>query len=166
MKSLAELLQNPLIEEEYEKAMLLKYFKSICDKMKKQTEYRSYVLQLYKETYDESLTTRLIFAKENYEISDHQAKLVSSWMKAHFRKSVNRKTLDSKRILFKKQNGKCAICGKQLGENWSKIHLDHVIPWDLVGDELEHNYQDLCSTCNAEKSNNVHYVFLRLLDLK
>ena len=58
------------------------------------------------------------------------------------------------------------ICGCELGDNWSKIHVDHVVPWELVGDELENNFQDLCEKCNEEKNASTNYIFLRMIGLK
>ena len=68
--------------------------------------------------------------------------------------------------LFVKQNGRCVICGCELGDDWSKIHTDHMVPWDLVGDELEDNFQDLCEKCNEEKNASTNYIFLKMIGLK
>lgn len=33
------------------------------------------------------------------------------------------------------------------------FHVDHIVPWDYVGDELENNKRVLCAACNRKKSN-------------
>ena len=100
-------------------------------------------------------------------LSKAEAKLLTTWFEAHFRKGGHRKPIPlSKKIeLFNEQDGKCAVCGEDLGHDWSKIHVDHIIPWTLVGDELDNNYQDLCETCNECKSASTDYIFKNLIKL-
>ena len=76
-------------------------------------------------------------------------------IKAHMKKKPRRKQLpDSLRQeLWKKQKQKCYICGRVLLSE--EGHIDHIVPWDYVGDELDNNYQLLCSDCNYHKSNHV-----------
>ena len=50
--------------------------------------------------------------------------------------------------LYKLQRGKCACCGKLLGDNY---HLDHRMPIALGGANEDWNIQLLRSTCNHEK---------------
>jgi len=51
--------------------------------------------------------------------------------------------------LFKLQRGKCACCGKHLGDNY---HIDHIMPLALGGTNTDDNVQLLRSTCNHQKS--------------
>ena len=169
MIQLTELMKNDSIVKEYEKAFWLKQFGDICKKMDLDTKYRNRILQLYRESHDENVTTRSIIEKETgHVVSDKYVMIISKWMKAHFRKKNSRNgiPLIVKKELFMKQNGKCVICGCELGDNWSKIHVDHVVPWELVGDELENNFQDLCDKCNEEKNASTNYIFLRMIGLK
>lgn len=50
--------------------------------------------------------------------------------------------------LFKLQRGKCACCGRQLG---NKYHLDHIMPLSLGGANIDSNMQLLRPTCNQQK---------------
>lgn len=50
--------------------------------------------------------------------------------------------------LFKLQRGKCACCGKPLGDD---CHLDHIMPISLGGKNEDSNVQLLRSTCNLQK---------------
>jgi len=51
--------------------------------------------------------------------------------------------------LYKLQRGKCACCGKPLGDNY---HLDHRMPLALGGANEDWNIQLLRKTCNHQKS--------------
>lgn len=50
--------------------------------------------------------------------------------------------------LYKLQKGKCACCGKKLGDNY---HLDHIIPIVLGGSNTDDNIQLLRARCNLQK---------------
>lgn len=69
------------------------------------------------------------------------------------RARVNRKNVRlSKGIiekLYKLQRGKCACCGKPLGDNY---HLDHIMPLALGGENEDLNMQLLTKLCNLQKS--------------
>lgn len=169
MKEFDELMKNSSVSLEYEKAFWLKRFGDICKKMEKDIKFKARILQLYKETYNEVETTRSIIEKETgLELNDDYAARITMWMKAHFRKKNSRTgiPLTVKKELYLLQNGKCPICGCELGYDWSKIHVDHIVPWELVGDELENNFQDLCEKCNEEKNASTNYIFLRLIGLR
>lgn len=166
---LSELMKNEDVSEEYEKAFWLKQFGYICKKMDSDIKFKARILHLYKESYNESATTKSIVKKETGHIPDDKyTQIISKWMKAHLRKKNSRNGIpfEIKKELFKKQKGKCVICKCALGDNWSKIHVDHIVPWDLVGDELDDNFQDLCEKCNEEKNANTNYIFLKMVGLK
>lgn len=169
MTLLLDLLKNETVYEEYEKAFWLKQFGDICKKMDSDINFKNRILQLYKESYNEDVTTKSIVEKETgYVLDDKYTQIISAWMKAHLRKKNSRNGIpfEVKKELFKKQKGKCEICKCDLGDNWSKIHVDHIVPWDLVGDELDDNLQDLCEKCNEEKNASTIYIFLKMVGLK
>lgn len=76
-------------------------------------------------------------------------------VKAFMQKKPQRNPIpDSiRQSLWVAQEQKCHICGKTIPVE--EGHVDHIIPWDYVGDELDNNYQVLCSNCNLHKSNHV-----------
>jgi 5-methylcytosine-specific restriction endonuclease McrA len=50
--------------------------------------------------------------------------------------------------LFDLQRGKCACCGKPLGNDF---HLDHIVPLKLGGSNTDDNIQLLRAACNMQK---------------
>ena len=61
------------------------------------------------------------------------------------------RTLRSKRLralLYYSQDGKCAICGCELPDDW---HADHIVPWVKEQRTNVHDMQALCPTCNIKK---------------
>ena len=90
--------------------------------------------------------------------------MLETWLSANLRKDNRRHKLSSeiKSELYKKQKGRCAVCGEPLDTN---SHVDHIIPWSLVGDELSSNYQYLCESCNESKSASIDYIFKSLIGL-
>ena len=168
MVSFDELATNESIKEEYKKTFLLNVFKKIVIRMKNDPDYKRHVRQLFKESTNTTLTaTAIVRNCLKYELAQVDAVLMCEWLTAFLRKSDRRKpfTDDFKKSLYDKQNGVCAVCGELLGEDFSKIHVDHIIPWTLVGDELKDNYQYLCSFCNESKSCHTDFIFKSLLKL-
>jgi len=51
--------------------------------------------------------------------------------------------------LFDLQKGRCACCGKRLGD---KYHMDHIIPLALGGPNTDDNIQLLRARCNSQKN--------------
>lgn len=161
-------LNQSAVKKEYEKAFLLNLFKKICLHMEKDDIYKTKIKQLFKEAGDnKSRITKVIVKKDlNQDIDNQQAELMATWFTAHFQKSNHRKDLSAfKKPLIKQQNGICLACGESLGTNMEEIHVDHIIPFALVGDELKDNYQALCHMCNLCKSASTDYLFRNLIGL-
>jgi len=61
------------------------------------------------------------------------------------------RTLTSKKLralLYYSFDGKCAICGDDLPDNW---HADHIVPYRITGKTNVHEMQPLCPECNLRK---------------
>lgn len=62
-----------------------------------------------------------------------------------------------RKILYNKQDGKCAVCGKQLQINdytrGDYLTLDHILPVAKGGSNGLVNLQGLCSHCNYQKQD-------------
>lgn len=168
MKTLDELILDKRVLEEYKKTFLLNIFKKICIKMKSDSDYSIRINNIFKQSYNRIETIQVLVKREFLcELTEEQAELMDTWFVANQKKKLtrNRLSLELKKKLYANQQGKCAICEELLGNEWSKIHIDHIIPWTLVGDELENNYQDLCETCNECKSSRIDYMFNKILKL-
>ena len=60
--------------------------------------------------------------------------------------------------LYKLQRGRCACCGKRLGNNY---HLDHRMPLALGGSNEDSNIQLLTAKCNLQKQAKHPIVFMQ-----
>jgi len=64
---------------------------------------------------------------------------------------MEKRTLRAKKLralLYYYQNGKCAICGKDLSVDF---HVHHPIPWRISKRTNVHELQAVCPKCNLEK---------------
>lgn len=55
-------------------------------------------------------------------------------------------------LLYYSQNGKCAICGGDLPDDW---HADHIVPYSVSGRTNVHEMQALCPQCNLQKGTKM-----------
>lgn len=67
--------------------------------------------------------------------------------------------MQKRKIIYEKQNGKCAICGMQLQiDDYTSLDdyltLDHILPVCRGGSNGLENLQGLCIRCNHEKDND------------
>jgi len=69
--------------------------------------------------------------------------------------SESSRSLRSKKLraaLYYAQDGKCAICGEPLPDDW---HADHITPWVKEQRTNVHEMQALCPKCNLRKGATV-----------
>lgn len=78
--------------------------------------------------------------------------------RARIRASVGKLSPDITERLLTLQRGKCACCGKPLGDDY---HLDHIMPLALGGTNTDNNMQLLRSTCNQQKHAKHPVDFMR-----
>ncbi len=168
LSTLEQLASDTQIRKEYRKTFLLNIFKKLCVRMNRSSELKSKIRRLYRQSVNSAEITRIIVKRQfNYELDSDETNIMKDWILAYLKKSNMRKRISSKvkKELYEKQNGKCMICKEELGIDWSKIHVDHIIPWILVGDELKDNFQVLCDLCNQSKSARTDYIFNNLINL-
>ena len=62
-------------------------------------------------------------------------------------------TPDQRAIIYRRGEGKCAICGKQVSED--EFEADHIVPYCEGGETKISNGQVLCESCNRHKSGSL-----------
>lgn len=110
-------------------------------------------------------TTKSIFVNEFGEvISDSDADRLFILISSFLKKSIYRKSnSDSlKKSLLQNQFNHCAICGCNIDIH---AHVDHIVPFKLVGDELDNNLQMLCTDCNLKKNASLDFQIRFMLKL-
>ena len=129
--------------------------KAVCKNLKTDRDLYLKVKKLYFSTSDLKATKKVIKCLCDCELSEEDLLWMNNCIKAFLDKKEKREYIPDtvKSMLLEKQGYRCAICGDKIDRN--TVHIDHIIPWDYVGDELKDNYQALCSDCNFHKSNHV-----------
>ena len=130
--------------------------KIVCEKLKEDKSFFGWAKKVFFSTTDDmAATKKVIYRVCKCKLSEKDTLWMKDCIKAFFAKSGVREAIpqDVRESLLRLQKNKCAICGKDI--TIQTLHVDHVIPWDYVGDELDNNYQGLCQTCNLEKSNHI-----------
>lgn len=164
MDSLEELLSlnNCDIDDFLElthKTMMLFILEEICRVIK---DERVSIIREYQKSSDNTIVTKRIVKRYcGILLPDNDNSIMTEWIidfltKMDTRTSVS---IDKKIALLKKQSYHCACCGTSI--DLKNSHYDHVIPWSFVGDELDDNYQMLCSYCNEHKSSRPYYMLKR-----
>lgn len=150
---------NKFNKEMIEKALYLDIreliLQGICEKMKKDDDFFLRMKRLYFSMDELSATEKLIYTSYKLVLPKDDLEWMNKCIIAYFKKKDTRKSIDysERKALLEVQNYKCAVCKTAL--TLGEAHIDHIIPWDYVGDELENNLQALCSDCNLHKSNHV-----------
>ena len=118
----------------------------------------------FRKSTDKTIATKILVKKYiGCCLSDQEYHTISIYLTAFFSKSEKRKAFDQsyKEDLLQKQNHRCSFCKSMI--DLSNAHLDHIIPFLYVGDELADNYQMLCETCNARKGTATYFEISMLL---
>ena len=135
----------------------------LCEKSKKSKQFEQYLRNEFRTFNNELATKRVLEKTYGLMLTDSGNRWLSKCLVAFLRKKSRNLSLVNalREPLWEKQNNQCAFCGKKL--KLSETHVDHIIPYDYVGDELEDNYQILCSDCNEHKSNHVGIAMKKLI---
>ena len=147
-------LNNTQLLDAVYKDILELIFKEIVNKLEYNKTLYKQVKDLYFKNDNELLVVNSIVLNICYcKLSNKELEQINIWLKAFLNKRDERQDfpIELRRSLYKNQNGKCNLCHKQLKDN--EGHIDHIIPFSYVGDEIDDNYQLLCNDCNWSKSN-------------
>ena len=137
--------------------------KRICDFMKESSDNESFVKKVYRQRSNQIVSTKLIVLQiAKCRLSDNDLHWMNECIHAYFNKKEKRKNLKQIGIdLWNSGHKKCEICG--IPVELDTLNVDHIIPWDYVGDELPNNYQILCEHCNKSKGANVSQTLEKLI---
>lgn len=129
--------------------------RSIIEKMKSDNDFFIRSKKYYFKYQDLDAARKIVQAACDLSMSDDDIGWFDKCFVAFMKKKNSRATISlaTKEKLLAGQKQKCAKCGVPI--TLSNMQVDHIIPWDYVGDELEDNFQGLCSDCNLHKSNHV-----------
>lgn len=139
------------------KTIILSVFETICIQMKNK-EIRQKVLSNMRNSRNQLLyVEQLAIEMSGCTLSQEESKELLDWLIAYFRKNNTRikYPLNMRKEMLKKQMDSCNICKIKI--NLKSSELDHIIPWDFVGDELQNNLQLLCCNCNERKGRRIHF---------
>ena len=137
--------------------------KVVCGKLKKDYSFFLWAKKIFFKYDDITATQKVVNHSCECFLTENDTLWMCECLKAFFSKSSVRLTIseDLKYSLLSSQENKCAICRCDI--NKQNMHVDHIIPWDFVGDKLPNNYQALCEDCNLSKSNNVARTVINLI---
>lgn len=99
----------------------------------------------------EELTRRVEELRDDDEVQSMSG--IYKYLLTDEEKYLNLRAFDKriKRLVYKRQGGKCAGCGKNFEE--TQMEGDHIKPWCEGGKTELTNCQMLCKACNRRKSN-------------
>ena len=128
----------------------------ICEYMKEGDNQYLFVKRIYyRNSNDIETIKNVVRTICHISLPEQDYIWLNKCVKAYMTKKPKRKqfSITFRQELLNKQGNKCCVCGKAI--QLEDSHVDHIVPWDFVGDELKDNYQLLCSNCNLHKSNHV-----------
>jgi hypothetical protein len=146
------------------KTLLLFVFEELCRKMKDDPGFEKVLRLRFRASKNNARAAQKVSLDiVEASLTEEEGELLSKWLFAYFQKTGVRQkvSLETKRLLLHNQGGLCACCKTKL--SLESAHYDHIVPWDLVGDELDENGQMLCEHCNKRKSKSVDYLLKRLI---
>lgn len=166
---MVKILTNNGIEDNqanmyFYRAVLLGVFEVIYKTMSNSNEIRLEIKDRIRNNVDKKRVVKNIVEEiVSCKIEEQESELLLDWISAYFRKKDKRKLIDDKdkQDLLVIQKCKCSICGVSL--SISNSHLDHIVPFKYVGDELQNNYQILCQKCNLRKNAKTYFELSNLL---
>ncbi len=149
-------INEEVLYDALHKDILESILAEVCEYMKaNDSSYVSMKKIYYRSTDDIDAIKQIVRNVCHLSLPDQDLRWLNDCVKAFMKKKPHRKYLSNelRQKLWIGQGKRCLICGKEILVKDG--HVDHVVPWDYVGDELENNYQVLCSDCNLHKSNHV-----------
>ena len=125
------------------------YYKNNIEKRKKYIqENREKILEQLKEYYKSHKDSKIEYTKRHKEENRIKYRLYENTRRSRKANSDGSLSQNIAAKLMLLQQNKCAICKKQLGNDY---HIDHIMPLSLGGANTDDNVQLLHSSCNLKK---------------
>ncbi len=160
--SLNDIDQSTFNQKVYH-TLILGVFEVICKEMKKQ-HTKTIEKENFRKHRNKAIAAKIIVQRyTGCQLPSDTYIQMAELLSAHFSSGAPRKVFDDsfRNYLTSRQMSRCAICKRKITSNTA--HLDHIIPWDYVGDKLKDNYQMLCETCNERKGTAAFFELSMLL---
>lgn len=150
------------LEEVVYEYILLSIFEDIVVYLSEYSNRENIMNELRRFKDKKIVVNKLILDTTGMKVNSYELDKITKWLIAFIeRKSSRAKVQDEEKIrLLEKQNYKCKLCEKDI--DLENSEYDHIISYKLVGDELEDNYQMLCTHCNRCKSSSILYRYIML----
>lgn len=152
-------IRNNICNEKFKKAVydyfILSIFEDIFNYLQNKSNKNIFIKELRNTSNREKIIKEKILEVTNINLNDNEIKKITELCIALINKKDYREIVSNqkKEILLINQKYKCKLCKKTIDINSS--HYDHIVPWVWVGDELNDNYQMLCTECNLKKSDSI-----------
>lgn len=148
-KKIEDLLDiNSVSREAFEETvyytLLNGVFETICREIKR-SGTKAEELSRFRNSKDHILVTKGIVKRyAKCQLNEQEYKYIYRLLRSFFNKKATRNDIpDTIKIdLLKQQKMVCPYCKEKI--TLKDSHLDHIVPWEYVGDELSDNYQMLC----------------------
>lgn len=106
-------------------------------------------IDLKNKEWAEQNPKKILEHKKKWEAANPERRRITTHNYRSRKRSIGGRISPGRaKMLLVLQKGKCACCGKPLGENY---HLDHIMPLALGGSNTDDNIQLLRQTCNLQK---------------
>lgn len=150
-------------DEKLYQTLLLGVFEALCKDIRKADAWVLERDRFRKYSNKSVAAKKLVTQYVGCSLSDEDYARLAELLSAFFSVGDARKQFDEnyRENLIRQQHRRCAICNKPI--DITNSHLDHIVPWDYVGDCLKDNYQMLCGTCNTRKGKSVYFELTMLL---
>lgn len=147
-----------------DEAVFLGMFKLFCEK-NSNAEAKRRIRNILSRSTDKRAAVSAIFLYEmKVSLTEGECNRMLLLVEAFLSKNQYRKyiTKTEKMEMLNRQNYRCRFCKREIDLS---AHADHIIPFKLVGDELENNLQMLCERCNKAKKESIDYEVRNLLHI-
>lgn len=145
----AYVLRNPEKVAAMRKSHAIRNKEMLYEKKKAYREKNAEVLRIKKAEYAAANSSKIVEKVAEWRKANPDRKREQSHNYRARKRAGGKISMGLAARLYKMQKGKCACCGKPLGNDYQ---MDHIMPLALGGDNVDSNMQLLTTRCNLQKS--------------